>query len=102
MVSVAALKGLGRLHNKHPITASVGLPLEKPRNIKPEVFQVLVLKGDDEGDNFRFRFTDEIKESDRDLIHWYIVLNKVRALERTRQINVKQYYNDYSEALTGD
>ena len=72
--------------------------MEKHRIIKPEVFLASVLKGD----NFRFRFTDEIKESDRDLIHWYIVLNKVKALERTRQKNVKQYYNDYSEALTVD
>ena len=72
--------------------------MEKPRIIKPEVFLVLVLKGD----NFRFRFTDEIKESDHNLIHWYIVLKKVKALERTRQKNVEQYYDDYSEALTGD
>lgn len=76
--------------------------MEKPRIIKPEVFLVSVLKGDDEGDNFRFRFTDEIKESHCDLIHWYIVLKKVKALERTRHKNVEQYYDDYSEALTGD
>jgi hypothetical protein len=96
------IKGLGRLHNKQPITALFVLPMEKPRIIKSKVFLVLVLKGDDEGDNFRFRFTNEIKESDHDFIHWYIVLNKVKALERTRQKNVEQYYDDYSEALTGD
>ena len=73
--------------------------MEKPRIIKPEVFLVSVLKGDDEGDSFRLRFTDEIKESDHDLIHWYIVLNKVKALERTKQKNVEQYYDDYSEAF---
>ena len=44
----------------------------------------------------------EIKESDCDLIHWYIVQKKVKALERTRQKNIEQYYDDYSEALTGD
>ena len=76
--------------------------MEKPRIIKSEVFLVSALKGDDEGDNFRFRFTDEIKESDLDLIHWYILLKKVKALERTRQKIVEQYYDDYSEALTGD
>jgi hypothetical protein len=76
--------------------------MEKPHIIKSEVFLVLVLKGDDEGDNFRFRFTDEIKESDRDLIHWYVVLKKVKALKRTRQKNVEQYYDDYLEALTED
>jgi hypothetical protein len=90
VVSVAALKGLGRLHNKQPITALFVLTMEKPRIIKSEVFLVSVLKGDDEGDNFRFRFTDEIKESDHDLVQWYIVLNKVKALERTKQKNVEQ------------
>ena len=85
------IKGLARLHNKQPITALFVLPMEKPRIIKSEVFLVSVLKGDDEGDNFWFRFTDEIKESDRDLIHWYIVLKKVKALERTRQKNLEQY-----------
>jgi hypothetical protein len=76
--------------------------MEKPRIIKSKVFLVLVLKRDAEGNNFWFRFTDEIKDSDRDLIHWYIVLKKVKALERTRQKNLEQYYDDYSEALTGD
>jgi hypothetical protein len=50
--------------------------MEKSRIIKSEVFLVSVLKGDDEGDNFRLCFTDEIKESDRDFIRWYIVLKK--------------------------
>jgi hypothetical protein len=85
------IKGLGLPHNKQPITALFVLAMEKPRIIKSEVFLVSVLKGDDEGDNFRFRFTDEIKESDHDLIHWYIVLNKVKALERTKQKNVEQH-----------
>ena len=58
------IKGLARLHNKQPITALFVLPMEKPRIIKSEVFLISVLKGDDEGDNFRLRFTDEIKESD--------------------------------------
>ena len=66
---VCRIKGLVRLHNKQPITALFVLPMEKPRIIKSEVFLVSFLKGDDEGDNFWFRFTDEIKESGRDLIH---------------------------------
>jgi hypothetical protein len=94
--------GLARLQNKQAITALFVLPMEKPCIIKSEVFLVSVLKGDDEGDNFRFLFTDEIKESDRDFIHSYIVLKKVKALERTRQKNVKKYYDDYLEPLTGD
>jgi hypothetical protein len=96
------IKGLARLHSKQPITALFVLPMEKPRIIKSKVFLVSVLKGDDEGDNFWFRYTDEIKESDCDLIHWYIVLKKVKALERTRHKNLEQYYDDYSEALTRD
>ena len=96
------IKGLARIHSKQPITALFALPMEEPRIIKSEVFLVSVLKGDDEGDNFRFRFTDEIKDSDRDLIHRYIVLKQFDALERTRQENVEQYYDDYPETLTGD
>ena len=88
---VCRIKGLVRLHNKQPITALFVLPMEKPRIIKSEVFLVSVLKGNDEGDSFRFRFTDKIKESNRDLIHWYIVLKKVKVLERTRQKNVEEY-----------
>ena len=94
------IKGLARLHSKQPITALFVLPMEKPRIIKSKVFLVSVLKGD--SFRFRFRLTDEIKESNCDLIHWYIVLKKVKVLERTRQKNVEQYYDDYSEALTGD
>ena len=97
-----SFKGLARLHSKQPITALFVLPMEKPRIIKSKVFLVSVLKGDDEGDNFRLRFTDEIKESDRDFISWYIVLKKVKALKRTKQKNVEQYYDYYLEALTGD
>ena len=74
------IKGLDRLQNKQPITALFVLPMEKPRIIKSEVFLVSVLKGDEEEGNFWFRYTDEIKESDYDLIHWYIVLKKVKAL----------------------
>lgn len=96
------IQGLARLHSKLPITALFVLPMEEPRIIKSEVFLVSVLKGDDEGDLFRFRFTDEIKDSDRDLIHRYIVLKQFEALERTRQENVEQYYDDTPETLTGD
>jgi hypothetical protein len=85
------IKGLARLHNKQPITALFVLPMEKPRIIKSKVFLFSVLKGDDEGGSFRFRFTDEIKESDCDLSHWYIFLKKVKVLERIRQKNVEQY-----------
>ena len=85
------IKGLGLPHNKQPITALFVLPMEKPRIIKSEVFLVSVLKGDDEGGNFRFSLTDEIKESDCDLIHWYNVLKKVKVLERTKQKNLEQY-----------
>ena len=48
------------------------------------------------------RMIKYVKFSDRDLIHRYIVLKQFEALERTSQGNVEQYYDDYSEALTGD
>ena len=83
------IKGIAQLHNKKPITALFVLPMEKPRIIKSKVFLVSVLKGDDEGGSFRFRFTDEIKDSERDLIHRYIVLKQFEALERIRQENVE-------------
>ena len=51
---------------------------------------------------FGFALLDQIKESDLDLIHGYIVQKKIKALERAKQKNVEQYYDDYSEALTGD
>jgi hypothetical protein len=89
------IKGLARIHSKQPITALFVLPMEEPRIIKSEVFLVSALKGnDDEGDLFRFRFTEEIKDSERDLIHRYIVLKQFEALERERQEN--------SEGLTGN
>jgi hypothetical protein len=96
------IKGLARIHSNQPITALFVLPMEEPRIIKSEVFLVSVRKGNDEGDLFRFRFSDEIKDSDRDLIHRYIVLKQFEALERTSQENSKQYYDDYPETLSGD
>ncbi|MZH02712.1 MAG: hypothetical protein F3745_04745 [Nitrospinae bacterium] len=96
------IKGLARIHSNQPITALFVLPMEEPCIIKSEVFLVSALKGDDEGDIFRFRFSDEIKDSDRDLIHRYIVLKQFEALERTNLENSKQYYEDYPDALTGD
>ena len=67
------------------------MPMEKPRIIKSEVFLVSVLKGDDGGNNFRFRFTDEIQDIDLDLIHRYIMLKQFEALEKKGQENVEQY-----------
>lgn len=97
------IKGLARIHGKQPITALFVLPLEEPRIIKSEVFLVSVLKGNnDEGDIFRFRFSEEIKDSERDLIHRYIVLKQFEALEREKQENSKEYDDEYSEDLTGD
>jgi c-di-GMP-binding flagellar brake protein YcgR len=97
------IKGLARIHSKQPITALFVLPMEEPRIIKSEVFLVSVLKGNiDEGDLFRFRFTEEIKDIERDLIHRYIVLKQFEALERERQENSGEYDDDYLEDLTGN
>lgn len=96
------IKGLTRIHGKQPITALFALPLEEPRIIKTEVFLVSVQKGDEEGDLFRFRFFEGMKDEDRDLIHRYIVKKQFEELERTNQKNSVQYDDDYPEALTGD
>jgi hypothetical protein len=63
------IKGLARLQSKQPVTALFVLHMEKPRIIKSEFFLISVLKEGNEGNSFQFSFTDEIKESDRDLIH---------------------------------
>lgn len=96
------IKGLARIHSKQSITALFALPLEEPRIIKSEVFLVSVQKGDDEGDFFRFRFSEEIKDGDRDLIHRYIVLKQFEALEKTSPENSEYYDDDYPEVLTGE
>jgi len=97
------IKGLARIHSKQPITALFVLPMEEPRIIKSEVFLVSTLKGNnDEGDLFRFRFTEEIKDNERDLIHRYIVLKQFEDLERERQENSEEYDDEYSEGLTGN
>ncbi|PIP74065.1 MAG: hypothetical protein COW89_01140 [Nitrospinae bacterium CG22_combo_CG10-13_8_21_14_all_47_10] len=96
------IKGVTRIHGKQPITALFALPLEEPRIIKTEVFLVSVQKGDEEGDLFRFRFFEGMKDEDRDLIHRYIVQKQFEELERTNQKNSVQYDDDYPEALTGD
>jgi len=97
------IKGLARIHSKQPITALFVLPMEEPRIIKSEVFLVSTLKGNnDEGDLFRFRFTEELKDNERDLIHRYIVLKQFEDLERERQENSEEYDDEYSEGLTGN
>jgi len=97
------IHGLARIHSKQPITALFALPMEEPHIIKAEVFLVSAQKGDEEGDIFRFRFSENMKDNDRDLIHRYIVLKQFEALERENQQSAAQYYEgDYPEALTGD
>ena len=97
------IKGLARIHSKQSITALFVLPMEEPRIIKSEVFLVSALKGNnDEGDLFRFRFSEEIKDNERDLIHRYIVLKQFEDLERERQEGSEEYDDEYSQGLTGN
>lgn len=96
------IKGLARLHGNETITALFALPFEEPRIIKSEVFLVSVQKGNDQGDLYRFRFSDAIKDEDRDFIHRYIVLKQFEVLEQSNRDNTEQYDDDYPEALTGD
>jgi hypothetical protein len=79
------IKGLARLQKKTNHHGLICSALGRACITKSEVFLVSVLKGD----NFRFRFTDEIKDSQRDLIHRNIVLKQFEALERIRQENVE-------------
>lgn len=83
------------------LTAFFILPLEEPFIIKTEVYLVSVLKGDTEHEDlFRFCFSEEIKDEDRDRVHRYIVQKQFEALEKTNKENTAQYYEDYPEALT--
>lgn len=102
------IKGLSQIQGGQPITAIFALPLEEPAIIKSEVYLVSVKKGDGEnGDIFRFRYSEGIKDEDRDLIHRYIVQQQFVFLEKNNGKNSIQYdddpdYDDDPEALTGD
>lgn len=85
------IKGLTQIQCGKPITTVFALPIEKPYIIKVEVLLVAVIKGQREnGDLYRFRFYDEIKDSHRDLIHRYIAKKQFEALENNNQQNTQQ------------
>ncbi len=93
------IQGLTRIHGGQPITALFALPLQEPVIIKAEIFLVSVKKGDtDEGDTFRFRFCEEMKDEDRDRIHQYIVQNQFETLEKMSQKNALEYDNDLPDS----
>lgn len=95
--------GLSKIHGGQPTTALFALPLEEPVIIKTEVFLVSMKKGNDEsGDFFRFRYSQETRDEDRDLIHRYIVEKQFEALEKMSQKNTPKYNDDYPDALAGD
>ncbi len=96
------IKDFTLIHGSQPITALFALPLEEPRIIKSEVYLVSVQKGNEQGDYFRFRFSEDIKEMDRDLIHRYIVIKQFEALERANREKREEYDEEYPEALTGE
>ncbi|MBT3924046.1 MAG: PilZ domain-containing protein [Nitrospina sp.] len=98
------IKGLKQIHGGQPVTAIFALPLEEPVIIKSEVYLVSIKKGDEvNGDIFRFRYFEGIKDEDRDLIHRYIVQQQFVALEKNNPENsIPQYEEDYPEALTED
>jgi c-di-GMP-binding flagellar brake protein YcgR len=89
------IKGLTQIHVGQPITALFALPLEEPVIIKSEVYLVSIKKGDEEnGDIFRFRYSEGIKDEDRDLIHRYIVQQQFEFLEKNNSRKTTQYEDD--------
>ncbi|MBT3366515.1 MAG: PilZ domain-containing protein [Nitrospina sp.] len=98
------IKGLKQIHGGQPVTAIFALPLEEPVIIKSEVYLVSVKKGNEvNGDIFRFRYFEGIKDEDRDLIHRYIVQQQFAALEKNNpDTSIEEYEEIYPEALSGN
>lgn len=95
------IEGLKSINGRQNITALFALPLEDTHIIKLEVFLVSFKKGDDEnGDIFRFRFCEGIKDEDRDLIHRYVVQKQFETLENLNPRNDAEFEDD--KVLTGD
>jgi hypothetical protein len=97
------IKGLTQIQSGQPVTAIFALPLEEPVIIKSEAYLVSIKKGDEvNGDIFRFRYFEGIRDEDRDLIHRYIVQKQFEALEKNNPEDIEHYEDDYPEVLTGD
>jgi c-di-GMP-binding flagellar brake protein YcgR len=97
------IKGLNQIQGGQPFTALFALPLEEPVIIKSEVYLVSIERGTDEnGDVFRFRYSEEIKDDDRDLIHRYIVQQQFEFLERNNPKNLEHDDDDNSDTLIRD
>ena len=62
------------------MTALFSLPLDEPSIMKSEVFLVSVEKSNDKASFFRFRFSEEIKDGEGDLIQQYIELKQFKVL----------------------
>jgi hypothetical protein len=95
------IQGLDQIHGGQPITALFALPLQEAVIIKAEIFLVSVKKGaTDEGDIFRFRFCEGMKDEDRDRIHQYIVQNQFENLEKMNQKNALAYDSEHPDSKT--
>jgi c-di-GMP-binding flagellar brake protein YcgR len=95
------IKGFDQIQGGQSVTAIFALPLEEPVIIKSEVYLVSVKKGDEvNGDIFRFRYFEGIRDEDRDLIHRYIVQKQFEALEKNNP--PMEYEDDYPESLIGN
>jgi c-di-GMP-binding flagellar brake protein YcgR len=95
--------GLSQIQGGQAITALFALPLAEPIIIKTDVFLISMKKGNEEkGDFFRFRYCEEMRDEDRDLIHRFIVEKQFEALEHMNEKKAPKHGNNYPEALTGD
>ena len=92
------VKGLSSIHGGQPITAIFALPLEEPVIVKSEAYLVSVKKGGEvNGDIFRFRYSEDIQDTDRDLIHRYIVQQQFEFLEKNNAKKTIEYDDDSPE-----
>ncbi|MEK9629378.1 MAG: PilZ domain-containing protein [Nitrospinota bacterium] len=92
----------GTIQCGEPMSALFVLALEEPIIIRTEVFLVSI-EGNRDERLFRFRFFDEMKDDDRELIHRYIVQKQFELLQNKNQENWHEEDDeDHPESSTGD
>lgn len=91
----------GTIRCGEPMSALFVLALEEPVIIRTEVYLISV-EGNMDKRLFRFRFFDEMKDDDRELIHRYIVQKQFELLQSKNKQNWHEEDEEQSDSLTGN
>ncbi len=91
----------GTIRCGEPMTALFVIPLEDPVIVRTEALLVTIVTHKDKNE-FRFRFCDDMKDEDRELIHRYIVQKQFELLEKNNPKNWHEYEDEFPNASTGD